>query len=54
MWKKLIATLPSSTKLLNKKLDERAVRDEPVNLDEPWRQRKFFATAWTTIKSWIQ
>jgi len=51
LWKKLIATLPSSTKLLNKKLDQQITSREPVDYRAPWYERGFTATALSTIKS---
>jgi len=48
------ATLPTSTVRFNQELDAQIVSQEPRDLDAPWWQRKFFATAWSTVKQWFQ
>jgi hypothetical protein len=44
------ATVPTSAKKHNIKLDEAAERQEPIDWDAPWRQRRSWATLWSTMK----
>jgi hypothetical protein len=48
------STLPTSTVEHNKKLDDLALKQEPIDRDAPWWQRKFFATTWSTIASAVR
>ena len=47
------STLPSSTKDHNKILDAQILKQEPPDYDAPWFGRRFFATAWSTVKKWL-
>lgn len=48
------ATLPTSTREFNKMLDAQIVSREPIDWSDPWRQRRYWATLWSTIKAWFQ
>jgi len=49
------ATLPTSTIAHNKKLDARILsKEEPPDYDAPWFGRRYFATARSTVKKWLQ
>jgi hypothetical protein len=46
-------TPPSSTKAHNQQLDQQIVDREPREYDAPWFGRRFFATAYSTVKRWL-
>jgi hypothetical protein len=48
------ATVPSSTKAHNRQLDQQIVDREAIDRDAPWWQRKFFATAYSTVASVVR
>lgn len=51
------SVLPSSTVQHNRELDEQILRQEPpddLTRAAAWWQRRYFATAYSTIKSWFQ
>jgi hypothetical protein len=48
------ATLPSSTREHNKMLDDEILRQEPLDYEAPWFQRRDWATWWSTIKARFQ
>jgi hypothetical protein len=47
------STLPTSTKEHNKMLDAQIADKEPPDYDAPWFERRYFATAWSTVKAWL-
>jgi hypothetical protein len=48
------ATLPSSTKEHNKKLDKLVTEREPPDRNAPWWERRHWATMWSTVRGWFQ
>ena len=48
------ATLPTSTREHNKQLDKQITDQEPPDHDAPWRQRRYWATLWSTVKKRFQ
>jgi hypothetical protein len=47
------ATVPPSTKAHNRQLDQQIVDREPRELDAAWFRRRYFATAFSTVKKWL-
>ena len=47
------ATLPTSTKALNKQLDQQIVEREPPDYDAAWFWRRHVVTLYSTMRAWV-